>query len=170
MFQKWHCLGFFSGCLIKNMGFKKNVALTFLCLFTFSSAFADDIIKIKNLLSAEYMTLSDAFENDDLVMMFQPDCSVCKAQIPETKCLKSIKFLGTNGSEQGLKNEYIKFKSKAQAYSIDLKTLKSLSPKLQIVTPQFFKIQKTVDGTLRLKNLGFGFKTCKDLQSKMAAK
>lgn len=126
-------------------------------------------IYLKNINSAEHQLIEDVFENQDIVMLFQPDCSVCKSQIQEMQCLPTYKLLGTNGSEQKLSEDYIRFKTKAPVFMIHLKQLQKLNPKLQIVTPQFFYIFKNTEGTLRFKNLGFGYKKCDDLKTQISS-
>ena len=120
---------------------------------------------LESLTASEFVPLTKAFEDKDVIMLFQPDCSACKAQIQNLNCLNSVKLLGTHGTKERLKDEYIRFKSSYPAFRISTKDLQALSPKLKIVTPQFFQVDKGSLDTLRLRNLGFGLKKCEALQS-----
>lgn len=163
MSLKQSCLQLFYKFLSKSLSTRRITICLGLMLLSQQPVTANDTVLIKKLQSAEFISLTDAFENNDIIMLFQPDCAVCKAQIEKINGLKNFKLLGTNGSEQRLREDYNKFKTDVPAFSIDLKTLKKISPKLQIVTPQFFKVKKTQDKPFILKNLGYGLKSCKEL-------
>lgn len=123
-----------------------------------------DELRLESLRSTEFVSFSAAFKDQDLIMLFQPECAVCKSQIPELLCLKSVKLLGTNGTTDQLKHELARFKTRWPAFAISQKELKSLSPKLQVVTPMFFKVTLDENQNIRLANLGHGFRKCLTLQ------
>jgi hypothetical protein len=121
---------------------------------------------LESLTELHHLSFQQAFKANDLIMLFQPDCSACKAQIKELSCLNQIKLLGTNGSKERLQKEYLRFKSKLPGYSVNFKDLKQINPKLKMITPQFFLVSKDENENLRLKNLGYGYKKCSALKTK----
>ncbi len=125
---------------------------------------ASPLSGLESLTSSEVISFKEAFKPGDLVMLFQPDCSVCKAQTQELACLKSVKLLGTHGTKDRLLHELLRFKTSYPSYRISYKQLKIISPNLKMITPQFFHILVSEEGLI-FKNLGFGFKKCTDLQN-----
>lgn len=121
---------------------------------------SSDMPILESLTELKYLSFQQAFNNNDIIMLFQPDCSVCKAQIRELKCLDAIKLLGTNGSKDKLSSEYKRFKTKLPAYAITLKELKKINPKFRMITPQYFQVAIDKNENLTLRNLGYGFKKC----------
>lgn len=123
---------------------------------------------IKSLRSAERLELQKELRHGDFLMLFQPDCSSCKAQITQLSCLnRPIKLLGTYGSEERLQLEYKKFKTKFPGFFIEDKILKIINPQLSSVTPQFFVVDRTKQQSIVLKNLGYGLTNCVDLKTKI---
>lgn len=146
------------------------IPLLLTCVKLQALAPASDTPVLESLTELKYLSFQQAFKNNDIIMLFQPDCSVCKAQIKELNCLKAIKLLGTNGSKDKLSTEYKRFKTKLPAYTMTLKDLKKINPNFKTITPQYFQVAVDSYENISLKNLGYGFNKCEKLIKNLMTK
>lgn len=158
--------------------FTKIFILSITLILSFSeNLLANTSVRLKRLQAAEYLDFNQSFNDKDLVMLFQPECSSCKAQIQELACLnqESIKLLGVHESEERIETEYKRLKTKIQGLYIDPQALQSINPKLEVMTPMFFLVKKTTDKkddpksdqNIKLLKIAYGYQKCGILLKKL---
>lgn len=143
------------------------MAFIFSIILMVSPVFSKSIegnLTLRSLSGAKSQKFSRKSKDPHVFILFQPNCSVCHAQVADLACIgkkASVNLVGTFASEPKLRKEYKKFGTSLPAFFGDdefkkeFEVTERLSP--QVILAQNDKVEVI-----------FGYKPCKKILKKIA--
>ncbi len=115
---------------------------------------------LKSLTDSSTIKLQELKITPTIFVLFQPNCSFCRKQVKDLKCLKKkyrIVLLGAFAAEKELRDEYLKTGVSFPAYFVSSDVLKQFDIRSK-ATPQIYYSEK---GSTPIS---IGFKKCEELK------